>query len=71
MTNLTVIRESDDTPICYVGNHEHVDIILSAPHMLTALELAAQWWDGEYNHDQTHVKKAIFDAIAKAKGVDQ
>jgi len=43
-------------------------LIASAPDLLSACELAAKYWDGEYNHDQSHVVRALSAAIAKAKG---
>lgn len=46
-------------------------LLLAAPDMLKALQLAVKFWDGEYNHDQTHVRLAMKKAIAKAEGKEQ
>jgi hypothetical protein len=43
-------------------------LIAAAPDLLEACKLAARYWDGEYNHDQSHVTRALSAAIAKAEG---
>jgi hypothetical protein len=43
-------------------------LLEAAPDLLEACKLAARYWDGEYNHDQSHVTRALSAAIAKAEG---
>lgn len=38
LTNLTVIRGEDNTPICYVGDRQHEELIKSAPELLDCLK---------------------------------
>jgi hypothetical protein len=58
-----VTKHSSMNGIDYKANAK---LMAAAPDMLEALLLAYSFWNGEYNHDQTHVQLAMDRAIKKA-----